>query len=331
MKDEFNNHWQGPYKLQELKHLRNKSYVKVWFKGAPNCGWDTPHHKHSMSLADFLSNHPKITEGIWILRTNKHKYTIPIAIVAALITAFATIFTGIFNSSGTQNNNEINGNSNIIIQGEKNTFIINSEEWGLEDSKGEIDGDFVEVRIAYFKILTDKYRWKIGSCELLENDERMADVLPEYIDNLRESVFETALGLIAVGVASQENNHKRSIEEDRAEQRAENIQSVLNQHPIAKGKESYSLNLGVHKTIDESLNKNETSKQRRVIVIGVMNKSKNISLSKFEECLRDALKSSKVSFDINKYSKFDLISAQIEYMEIEYRIPSQVKQIRSVK
>ena len=319
MKDELNNHWQGPYTLQDLKHLRNKSSVKVWFKGAPHCDWTTPHYKHSMSLADYLSDHTNITEGIWILRKNKHKYTIPIAIVAALITAIATIFTGIFNSSGTQNNNEINGNNNIIIQGEKNTLIINSEEWGFEDSKGEIDGDFVEVRTAYFHILTDHYRWKVGSSELLENDERIADVLPEHIDNLQDSVFDAALGLIAVGVASQENNLERSTEEARAGRRAEKIQSVLNQHPIVKGKKSYRLNLGVHKTIGKSLGQYVISDQRRVIIIGVMKNSKNISPSKFEECLRDALKPSKVSFDINNYSKFDLISAEIEYMEIEYR------------
>ncbi|GHT13240.1 hypothetical protein FACS189426_17860 [Bacteroidia bacterium] len=186
-----------------------------------------------------------------------------------------------------------------------------NEDWEWEDLTGEVGKNFVKIRIV-FKIIIDQFSWKIGDSKLLDNGRRMVEELPQYLDKLPD--FEDALGVIAVGTASQENYENVSDEVKRAGQRADNIRFVLDSHPSIRKKEIYTLNLGVHEPVAGLLGANKTSYQRRIIIIGVMDKSENIGSLKFEECLRKALEPSKgLSFDKNKYSSFDLKNYQIKY------------------
>jgi len=318
--DQDGNIWDGPFTKRQLQNRTGKFFIHVWFKNAPGCGWDTPHYMHKVRLTSLFSDFPNVARGIYVLR---NKYILPTPIWSAIILGSCGIIAaaiGLFgNSGGTPlggNHSVIDGNENIVVQGEKNTVILSNDTWEWEDLRGEVEGDFVKIRVA-FKIITDQFRWKIGSHEYLDNGRKMTEELPKYLNSLPD--FENALGLVAVGMASQENYKNIAVEEDRAERRADNILLALNPHQLAREKEIYKLNLGIHEEEDKSLTKDETSYQRKIIIIGVMNKSKDISFPKFEECLREALElSGGLSFDKNRYSTFDLKTYQIDYRRIEY-------------
>ena len=117
------------------------------------------------------------------------------------------------------------------------------------------------------------------------------------------SRFKNSLGIIAVGTASQEGD--RIDEESRARDRADTIISALRVSELADGKNLYRLNLGQYKQ-KKKLDKVQTGYQRRLILIGIMEKPKNISEQDLEEKLKTAIKSSEgLQFDTDVYSRYE--------------------------
>ena len=121
--------------------------------------------------------------------------------------------------------------------------------------------------------------------------------------------FGETFGIISVGTASCEG--AKSSENKRAEKRAVTLDQWLNQafrkYDDLKNTERYTLNLGQYKR--KCLSKTEKTKQQtalqgRVIIIGITYRDKDVNLS---QALRDAIiKRPDLSFDIKKYSSFDL-------------------------
>jgi hypothetical protein len=66
--DESGNVWYDQFTIKELRKMRNPTTTYVWFKGAPNCDWTTPHDVHKVSISNFLQNHAHYKGTIWLLQ-----------------------------------------------------------------------------------------------------------------------------------------------------------------------------------------------------------------------------------------------------------------------
>jgi len=314
------NIWLGPLSKSQLrkKKWKEKKEIYVWAKDLPTCSFDTPHYLHRITLEEFNSKYPNIKTDIYVLKNSiPQKKEIAPAIKAAYIAGIFLLIATLIktctpsHSSSSEGDINVNGDSNFVVSGEKNTIFYNNNIWEWENLRGEAEGNFVNVRIA-FNIITDQFRWAFGSHDMLDNGFLLKDELPQYLHALPN--FNNALGLITVGMASQEGKPRTEI--DRAKRRADNILLALNPNEIAFNKAIYRLNLGIHKKI-EDLSEEETSYQRKVIVIGIMDASENITFDHLKKCLHNALQQSGgLSFDKSLYSNFDLRSYQTKYFEL---------------
>lgn len=324
--------WSGPYTIDNLKYFENKENICVWFKGIEGCTWNKPHYYHRISLKKMIENYEHIKDGIFVQKDTisqsenskhsknsenskrKNSRLFPIPIWVAIITVLGSIIaTSIGLCKKSNSKIDTKGNGNIIVDGNNNKVILEkNKEWEWQEIRGIEGNDFVDIKIA-FKIVTDEFRWKFKSHELLANGKEIREELPKYLDNLPD--FHNAIGLIAVGMSSQEGN--LIVEEDRAMRRAESIILALRPHSISEKKEIYKLNMGRFKN-KTLLNKDETSFQRRVVIVAIMDKSDNISLEKLKVCLKDAFSKSELSFKEKYYSAFRLYPYSLDYRRIEY-------------
>ena len=186
----------------------------------------------------------------------------------------------------------------ILIEDEFNTI---PEVKGVDenDNKGEFK----------FIILSEKYNWDYESDDQIELKGEGANISQLLSGEDRILNFGETFGIISVGTASCEG--AKSSENKRAEKRAVTLDQWLNQafrkYDDLKNTERYTLNLGQYKR--KCLSKTEKTKQqtalqRRVIIIGITYRDKDVNLS---QALRDAIiKRPDLSFDIKKYSSFDL-------------------------
>lgn len=186
----------------------------------------------------------------------------------------------------------------ILIEDEFNTI---PEVKGVDenDNKGEFK----------FIILSEKYNWDYESDDQIELTGEGANISQLLSGEDMILNFGETFGIISVGTASCEG--AKSSENKRAEKRAVTLDQWLNQavrkHDDLKNTERYTLNLGQYKR--KCLSKTEKTKQqtalqRRVIIIGITDRDKDVNLS---QALRDAIiKRPDLSFDIKKYSSFDL-------------------------
>lgn len=140
-------------------------------------------------------------------------------------------------------------------------------------------------RRASFRILlfSDEFRWKLSSYDAIEDGASF----PQFSDGMKK-VLDSAEEIICVGASSEEVpqgvsfQKGRSQEEWRAARRADRIAVWVRQalsHPVPVRK----LNIGHHMPTKGGRN---TSDQRRVVVILVLEKDQGVNL---DESLRTAM------------------------------------------
>lgn len=179
-------------------------------------------------------------------------------------------------------------------------LTVNINIWTYQELEGVSNGMVAKFRIA---IITQEYRWKFASPDSIETGS-IERQLPNLLNNV--SGFENAKGIIAVGAASQEGNVSQEIA--RADRRADNVLLILRTHELSEEKELYKLNLGQYQSKNQSKTVNETSVQRRVIIIAVLNSDPRMTFEEFKEALHKALDKSELKVTIQRktYSNFDL-------------------------
>jgi hypothetical protein len=143
-------------------------------------------------------------------------------------------------------------------------------------------------RRASFRVLlfTDEFRWRLSSYESLESQIVEPSFTPEM-----KAVLNRAKEIIAVGASSEEIvpglslEAGRAREEARAARRAERIamwvrQAVSNPIPVRK------LNVGHHMPTKGAKETSETSDQRRVVIILVLEREDHTNV---DQALRAAM------------------------------------------
>jgi hypothetical protein len=168
-----------------------------------------------------------------------------------------------------------------------------------------VPGKSLSGKKALFSLMyiTHEKRWKYGSDKELYDGSKLETVI--HHDLPMFDLFAPSIGLVAVGVSSQEGSVKEN-EIRRAESRAGHVYYLLKtMGDVARGKEMYKLNLGQYSTDTFSVSADQTSYQRRVIVMGIMEKDPSMTKEELIESVKDALPYSiGVDFDVKKYSSF---------------------------
>jgi len=161
-------------------------------------------------------------------------------------------------------------------------------------------------------VFLDSYNWVRGSTELVEFHQK---VIPYFPTVLREEPVQKVLNgaeqIVAVGTASCESRLGFLVENHRAQERAEQLvqwvelsRSRLPQSPQAPMRSVIPLNLGRFNQGCSAPATEETTGQRRIVLIAVTQKQKDLDL---ESCLEQRMKEDpSLKFLTENYSKFDL-------------------------
>jgi hypothetical protein len=176
-------------------------------------------------------------------------------------------------------------------------IIINltvNVSWDYEIREGEFNHKKAKFKIA---IVTQEYRWKFENSDSIETGSIKAE-LPELLDDLKG--FNKMIGLIGVGTASQEGIMNQEV--SRADRRADNIVAVFRQTDLASNKEIYKLNLGQYLVKVPTTSVAETSVQRRVIIIGILQRDNAMNFDEMKEALKDALQKSSLKYTVDTKS-----------------------------
>jgi hypothetical protein len=281
--------WVGPLSLYDFEKNTLSDESIVWFSELCTSNLQEPtscNHK-PIYYSEFKKMPQKPTSNIFYKRKNQTYLVQKLVLwttVLGLITALIAFGKGLFNKDET---------TKIVIC---NNLYSNCD---YEDITGEANGKKATFRVAY---LTQEKRWQYGSETTLNDGTMLCDNIKEKLPHFPN--FEKAIGLIAVGTASQEGENQE-IEELRADRRADAILFNIRDNSIAVNKELYKLNLGQFKE-KRNLDKQETAYQRRVIIIGILEKDSTMSITETKTALRNALIDSEgLKYDTDKYSKFD--------------------------
>ncbi|MBB3697732.1 hypothetical protein KMW28_06050 [Flammeovirga yaeyamensis] len=284
------NNWKK-IQAQKLLSKESSNNTIVWFGDLCPDATEKPQncsHTVAISIDRFkreYSNYRGIcyyTEKSIEERTAKLNYkTSLIGLFTVLITLLITI---------KQCGDEVVSNSGIT----KNELCdCETEDITVGEGKKK-----VRFKVVY---LSQEKRWEFASSSKLTNGQSVEQFLQSYLPRIPN--FETSIGLIAVGLASQEGDLKE--EENRAGERADAILSGFRVLNFSNSKELYKLNLGQHLPKKE-LGKDETAYQRRVILIGIMEKEKTMSIKAISKKLELALEDSeRLNFDTKIYSKYE--------------------------
>ncbi len=160
-------------------------------------------------------------------------------------------------------------------------------------------------------VFLDSYNWVRGSTELVEFN---GQVIPYFLTVLRQEPVQKILAgaeeIVAVGTASCESPLGPLVENHRAEERAEQlvrwIEESRAQLPSRPGpmRNVIPLNLGGFTKECPKSEAAETSRQRRLVLIAVTDRQKDLDL---ESCLQERMKEdSSLKFLTDNYSRFDL-------------------------
>ncbi|GGA09165.1 hypothetical protein [Okeania sp. KiyG1] len=156
-----------------------------------------------------------------------------------------------------------------------------------------------------FTVLSDKYNWEFSSDDKTQLKGKDASIRNLLSGEYMILGFRKASELISVGTASCEGG--TATENERSKIRAgkldEWLQEALEKHDL-KDKPRYTLNLGKYKGECSPKTEQETAPQRRIIIIGIIDRDKDVNLS---EALRNAMeKRQDLSFYTKNYSLFKL-------------------------
>lgn len=143
------------------------------------------------------------------------------------------------------------------------------------------DRDHRKMSVAIY-LLSDKYKWKLGSYEKLNDAYEKIPISNEMIKLIR-----SAEEVICAGASSQEfvgalaSNEGRRIEENRAAERARTIARWIDELGTGVSVRKWNIGQWMNRSFEV-----DTSAQRRVIIILVLKKTYGINL---DEALRNAL------------------------------------------
>lgn len=161
-------------------------------------------------------------------------------------------------------------------------------------------------------VFLDSYNWVRGSSELVEFN---GETIPYFPTILRQrpvqEVLAKAQEIVAVGTASCESPLGFLFENRRAEQRAKQLvrwveesRDELPRHPDAPMRNVRPLSLGRYTRECSAPEAAETASQRRIILIAVAERPKDLDL---ESCLQRRIKEDdSLKFLTDNYSKFEL-------------------------
>ena len=243
----------------------------------------------------------EVEEGVWlqiVLGLSEDLIAMP-SWLKALIGILGTVLGGGF-AFYLIINNSCNSPSTVIHQSGAPPAPSNPPSNGSW-TEFPISGEDGEGRRADFivEVLAQEDRWKLRETDQLDSGP-VERVLPPYLNRLEKLV--KAKGVIVVGTASQEGGLLS--EEGRADRRADQLLKLVK--PLVGLKKIYKLNLGQHSK-DQAVVASDTSYQRRVIIVGIMQSDPSMNVTDLRTALFNALsQESKYSFDAVKYSKFVL-------------------------
>jgi len=143
-------------------------------------------------------------------------------------------------------------------------------------------------RRASFRVLlfTDEFRWRMSSYESLESKLETPSFTPEM-----KAVLDRAKEIIVVGASSEEivpglsMDAGRKLEEERAAKRAGRI-AVWVRQAVSKPIPVRKLNVGHHMPTKKANGDDDTSDQRRVVIILVLDREDGTNV---DEALRAAM------------------------------------------
>lgn len=279
--------WLGPYTLDNFEKLSIKEDSIIWYPALCSNNLQEPFNcDHSPLVAkDFKGLKSKPKEQIFYKELNQHYLIQKIVFWTALM----GLFTGIV----TLAKQIVSKESGIIIC---NKCDCNCE---YEDVKGEANGKRALFRIAY---LTQEKKWKFENESELNDGSLLSDNIKQNLPKFPN--FSVAQGIVCVGTASQEGDKEK--EELRADRRADAILFNVRINTISSDKELYKLNLGQYRG-DRNLSTTETDYQRRVILVGIMEKDSKMNFDELKTALKNGLNDSKgLDYNTERYSKFQL-------------------------
>jgi len=284
------------WKRIKAKNLLSENLTNdtiVWFRDLCPNKTNEPYncrHKVAITITKFRSDYSSY-DGICYYTENLSEERIAllnyktalISIMVALITLLITI---------KQCGDEV-VSSNGIIKNEQ----CDCETEDIVVGKGK---EKIRFKVVY---LSQEKRWEFASNSKLTNGQDIESFLQSYLPRIPN--FETSIGLISVGLASQEGELKE--EEIRAGERADAILSSFRVLNFSSSKELYKLNLGQYRNgKKKDVDKKKTAHQRRVILIGIMEKEENMSTKKISAKLKAALEDSeRLNFDTRIYSQYE--------------------------
>jgi len=165
-------------------------------------------------------------------------------------------------------------------------------------------GEDKEGKVAFFRvlILPGDFRWAFASQSVITDAEGKPMDLAHTLkgDDMRK-LLGSASHIIAVGAASIEGELES--EEVRAEARARQLAAWVRPR-VPRSTRTYTLNLGRYLASCQGCSQQQTSAQRRVVVIAVSASHPGVDIS---TALRDALLSTtEFPLKLSDYSSFEL-------------------------
>ena len=155
-----------------------------------------------------------------------------------------------------------------------------------------------------FITLSGNKRWAYASSEAVVDDGDGSVVdMAQHLDEL-SGPFSESKGVIVIGMASQEGGREpnNKLSDNRAESLQDWTRPILGKYNTNVGVRR--LNLGQYMHADLSLSKDETSEQRRVVLISVVTKHPNADLeSALERWFLE--EQDDLSVDIRDYSNYE--------------------------
>jgi hypothetical protein len=144
------------------------------------------------------------------------------------------------------------------------------------------------------QIAAQEDRWKFGSVDSLEIG-LVSEKLPKYLQSIQKELNK-AERIICVGTASVEGNDSK--ENNRADRRADQIVKCI--RPFSNGKPIDKLILGRYTMKSDD---NETSSQRRVIIITVLKQAESGNV---KQAVINSLRKirNELQFNIENYSNY---------------------------
>lgn len=280
--------WNGPYELDKLLSLNILNNTKIWFPDLCPSGLKEPFTCTHLpiTMKEFKRLNSKPQSQIYYHGLTWKAIIMWIGIITTILLFITTV---------------IEFSNKLFPAEEKLVNCINCLcHCEYEDIIGKANDKEAKYRFIY---LTAEKRWKYNDEKTLQDGTIVVDYLVENLTTYDST--NTSKGFIAVGVASQEAI-TREREEIRGQQRADEIVTALRLNELTQKKEIYSLNLGQY-TNKLDLSIDETSYQRRVIIISIMERDSTMSFNELKQSLIDAMRNSEaLAYEIDKYSKFDL-------------------------